>query len=67
MSTGLAKRKRSQSCFQLNALVVVEVNVVVDHFIGLIKSLRLVSVYALSFQDAEEIFSQCIVIAISAP
>ena len=59
MSTGLAKRKRSQSCFQLNALVVVEVNVVVDHFIGLIKSLRLVSVYALSFQDAEEIFSQC--------
>ena len=47
--------------------MVVEVNVVVDHFIGLFKSLRLVSVYALSFQDAEEIFSQCIVIAVSAP
>ena len=65
--TGLAKRKRSQSCFQLNALMVVEVDVIVNHFIGLFKSLRLVSIDALGFQDAKEIFSQRIVIAISTP
>ena len=65
--TGLAKRKRSQSCFQLNALMVVEVDVIVNHFIGLYERLWLVPVDTFCFQDAKEIFSQRIVIAISTP
>ena len=54
--TGLAKRKRSQSGFRLNAFVVVEVDVIVDHFVGILKRFRLVPVNTLGFKDAEEIF-----------
>ena len=64
--TGLAKRKRSLSCFQLKALVVVEVDVVVDHFIGLFKSLRFVFVDTFGFQNAKEIFSSLEDVAASA-
>ena len=67
ISTGLAPLTLHQSCFQLNALMVGEVDVIVNHFIGPFKSLWLVSVDALCFQDAKEIFSQRVVIAISTP
>lgn len=53
--------------FQLNTLMVIKVDIIVNHFISLIKSLWFVSVDALSFQDAKEIFSQRIAIAISTP
>lgn len=53
--------------FRLNTLMVIKVDIIVNHFIGLFKSLWFVSVDALSFQDAKEIFSQRIVIAISTP
>lgn len=53
--------------FQLNTLMVIKVDIIVNRFIGLFKSLWFVSVDALSFQDAKEIFSQRIVIAISTP
>lgn len=53
--------------FQLNTLMVIKVDIIVNHFISLFKSLWFVSVDALSFQDAKEIFSQRIVIAISTP
>lgn len=47
--------------------MVIKVDIIVNRFIGLFKSLWFVSVDALSFQDAKEIFSQRIVIAISTP
>ena len=47
--------------------MVIKVDIIVNHFISLFKSLWFVSVDALSFQDAKEIFSQRIVIAISTP
>lgn len=53
--------------FQLNTLMVIKVDIIVNHFIGLFKSLWFVSVDALGFQDAKEIFSQRIVTAISTP
>ncbi len=53
--------------FQLNTLMVIKVDIIVNHFISLFKSLWFASVDALSFQDAKEIFSQRIVIAISTP
>ena len=54
--TGQAKRKWSQPCFRLNAFVVVEVDVIVDHLVGILKRFRLVPVNALGFEDAKEIF-----------
>ena len=53
--------------FQLNTLMVIKVDIIVNHFISLFKSLWFASVDALGFQDAKEIFSQRIVIAISTP
>lgn len=53
--------------FRLNTLMVIKVDIIVNHFISLFKSLWFASVDALSFQDAKEIFSQRIVIAISTP
>jgi len=47
--------------------MVIKVDIIVNHFISLFKSLWFASVDALSFQDAKEIFSQRIVIAISTP
>ena len=64
--TGLAKRKWSQSCFRLNAFVVVEVDIIADHLVGFLKGTRLVPVNSLGFENSKEVFSQCVVIAISA-
>ena len=58
--TGLTKRKRSQSCFRLDAFVVVEVAIIVDHLVGFLKGLLLVPVNALGFEDAKEVFSHCL-------
>ena len=47
--------------------MVVDVNVTIDRLVGFLKSLRLVSVDALCFEDSEKVFSQRIVIAVSTP
>src|SRR5699024_3010545 len=64
--TGLAKRERSQASLCLEALVVVEVDVLVDQIVGLLKCLELLAVDAFCFQDTEKIFGHCVVIAVSA-
>ena len=51
----------------MDAFVVIEVDVIVNHLVGFLKSFRLVSVDTLCFEDSKEIFSQGIVIAISTP
>src|SRR5699024_261769 len=64
--TGLAKRERSQASLCLEALVVIEVDVLVDQIVGLLKCLELLAVDAFCFQDTEKIFGHCVVIAVSA-
>lgn len=63
-STEPAKRKQIQSCFQLNVLIVADVEVIVNHFIDLFECLKLLSINVLGFQNAKKIYSQRIVIAI---
>ena len=64
--TGLAKRERSQASLCLEPLVVIEVDVLVDQIVGLLKCLELLAVDAFCFQDTEKIFGHCVVIAVSA-
>ena len=59
---GVAQRERRHSSFVLDALMVVEVDIPVDHFIGLGKSGRFVAVNTLCFQDGEEIFGHGVVV-----
>ena len=47
--SGVAQRQRRHSCFILDALVVIEVDVPVDQIVGFSDCLRLVSVDALRF------------------
>ena len=47
--------------------MVVEVDEVVNAFIGLPEGFRLVPVNALCLEDGEEVFSHSIVIAVPAP
>ena len=60
----MAQRKRRHSCFYLTALVVVEIDVIVDQCVGFNKGCRKMSVNALRFKNGEEIFCHCVVIAI---
>ena len=46
--------------------MVVEVDVLVDQIVGLLKCLELLAVDAFCFQDTEKIFGHCVVIAVSA-
>ena len=59
--TGLAKRERSQASLCLEPLVVIEVDVLVDQIVGLLKCLELLAVDAFCFQDTEKIFGHCVV------
>ena len=59
-------RKRRLSGFQLDALVVIEINKIVNQFLGLLKGSDFLPVNALSLKDREEIFSHSIIIAASA-
>ena len=63
---GEALRKRRLSSFQLDALVVIEINRIVDQFSGLLKRPDFLQVNAISFEDREEIFSHSVIIAVSA-
>ena len=63
----MAQRQRRHSCFILDALVVIEVDVPVDQIVGFTNHLRLVPVDALRFQNREEIFGHCVVIRVALP
>ena len=54
----MAQRERHYSCFNLNALVVVEMNVAVNHIVGICESFGLVPVNAFCLEDGKEIFSR---------
>lgn len=56
----------SQFCFKLNTLMIVEIDVSVDEKTSFIKSLKFNAVNAFGFEDREKIFSQSIVIRVSA-
>ena len=60
--SGEALRQRRLSSFELDALMVVEVDIAVDHFVCFRKSSRFVSVDTLSLEDGEEIFRHGVVI-----
>ena len=62
----MAQRQRRHSSFVLDALMVVKVDVSVDHFISLGKSGRFVPVNTFCFEDREEIFRHGIVIWVPA-
>ena len=63
----LAWRSESggQASLCLEPLVVIEVDVLVDQIVGLLKCLELLAVDAFCFQDTEKIFGHCVVIAVS--
>lgn len=62
----MAQRQRRHSGLCLDALVVVEMNITINHFIGFIEGHRFVSVNTLGFENGEKIFCHRIVIAVPA-
>lgn len=58
-------RKRRLSRFQLDTLVVIEINKIVNQFFGLLKRPDFLPVYTLGFEDREEIFCHSDIIAVS--
>ena len=64
---GVAQRERRHSCFALDALVIVKMDVTVNHLIGFREGCRFVAVNTLRFENREEIFRHGIVIRISFP
>ena len=66
LSNELASQfKRSQFCFELNTLMIVKVNVIINHSSSFLKGRYLCPVNALCFENREEIFSQSIIIRIA--
>ena len=65
MSKLASQFKRSQFCFELNPVVVVEADVIVDQTLGFIKGTKFRAVNTLCLQNREEIFSRSIVIWVS--
>ena len=63
----MAQRQRRHSCFILDALMIIEVNVPVDQVVRVTDRLRFVPVDTLRFQNGEEILCHCVVIRITFP
>ena len=64
---GEASRKRRLSSFELDALVIVEVDVSVNHLVGFREGSWFVAVNALCLENGEEIFRHGVVVRISFP
>ena len=62
---GEASRQRRLSSLKLDTLVIVKVDISVNHLVGLRESGWLMSVNTLCFKDGEEIFGHGIVIRVS--
>ena len=58
--------QRCQFCFGLNALMVIEEDVVANERASVLKGGNLLSVDAFCFENREEVFSQSIVVGIPA-
>ena len=63
---GVAKRKRSHSCFGLDSLVVIEVNITFDHGVCFTKRLWFVTINTFGLEDGKEVFCHDVVIRIAA-
>ena len=63
---GVAKRKRSHSCFRLDTLVVIKVNVAINHGVCFTKRLWFMTINAFCLEDGEEVFSHGIVVRVTA-
>ena len=61
---GEAQRERRHSCFALDALMVVKVDIAVNHLVGFREGRRFVAVDTLRFEDGEEIFRHSVVIRV---
>ena len=46
--------------------MIIEINIVVDQYIGLLKGGSLMSVNTLGFENGKEVFCHCVIIAVSA-
>ena len=62
----MASFKWRHSSFQLDALMVVEINEIVNELVSLLESLDFWAVDTLCFEDREEILGHGIIIAISS-
>lgn len=60
-------RKRRLSSFELDALMVVEVDIAVNPLVGFRESRRFAAVNALCFKNGEEIFRHGIIIWVAFP
>lgn len=47
--TGLAQRERSHSCFVLDTLVIIKMNIAINHVFGFLEGSRFVAVDTLCF------------------
>ena len=56
--------KRCQFCFELNALVIVKMNVLINEGASFVKRRKFMAIDTLYFQDAEEVFSHSVVVQI---
>ena len=63
---GMAQRQRRHSCFALDALVIVKMDVAVNHLVRFQKGSRFVAVNAFCFENGKEIFRHCVVVRVSA-
>ena len=61
---GVAQRERRHSCFALDALMVVKVDIAVNHLVGFREGRWFVAVDTLRFEDGEEIFRHSVVIRV---
>ena len=61
---GVAQREGRHSCFALDALMVVKVDIAVNHLVGFREGSRFVAVNTLGFEDGEEIFRHSVVIRV---
>lgn len=60
----MAKRERRHSELCLNALVVIEVDIAVNHGVGLTQRSNFMTVDAFGFEDGKEVFRHDIVVRI---
>ena len=63
---GVAQRQQSHSCFGLDSLVAIKLDITVNHLIGFGECIRFVAVDALRFENREKIFCHCVIMWIPA-
>lgn len=59
--------KRRQFCFELNTLIIVEINEIVNEQLCLLNGIGSMPAQAFGFQYSKEVFSHSIIITVSPP